>query len=85
MFDSKRATDVIRDEKREILNLNPITFIPKTKKSMVQKLIIDIEQGRLHYNQHIADELSIFEYDTPQRGISHTVIRLADRITMMRL
>lgn len=49
-------------EKREIMNLNPITFTPKTKTSMVQKMIIDIEQGRLHYNQHIADELSIFEY-----------------------
>jgi len=48
---------------------------------MVQKMIIDIEQGRLHYNQHMADELSILNTDTPQRGISHTGIRLADQIT----
>ena len=72
-------------KKREILNLNPITFTLKTKTSMVQKMIIDIEQGRLHYNQHIADELSIFEYRYTATGQTTYGNKVGDRITMMRL
>lgn len=52
---------------------------------MVQKMIIDIEQGRLHYNQHIADELSIFEYRYTETGhITHGNKVGGSNHTMMR-
>ncbi len=43
-------------------------FSSKTKPALMRELIVDVQQGRLKYNQTTAEEMLVFEYHTTSSG-----------------
>ena len=55
-------------QREGINNLIPFQFTAATKGKLITDMIIDIEQGKLKFNEITATELSIFEYSYTSTG-----------------
>lgn len=69
VVDSTGVGDVVVEELQEtVINLQGFKFTSVSKPQIIKKLALDIEKGNVKFNQHTANELTVFEYKYSSTG-----------------